>query len=110
MRRYWTNYVTTAANGSNQTFTFPTEDDYRVRHLKKVYCGIQVAGVAVSFFTSGQEYSTVDSTRFAAGNEPVAVEFDIQPRIQLTVGIQDLSATARTNVPIVIEYEVDSAP
>lgn len=110
MKRYWTGYFTTAANGSMQTFTMTTEDDYRVRHLKAVYCGIQVSGVAIACYTSGQEYSLIDTTRFAAGNEPVRVEFDVQPRLQLSVGIQDLSGTARTNIPVVIEYEVDSAP
>lgn len=110
MKRHWTNYITTANNTGLQQFAFPTEDDYRVRHVKSVYSGLQVTGFSIALYTSGQEFSVIDTTRFAAGNIPVELEFDAMERIQLYVGTQDLAGLVRTNVPIVIAYEVDSRP
>lgn len=108
MKRQWTNYFTTAANGNEQLFNFVTEDDYRVRHVKHAFAGIATAGVAITFYTTGQEYSKVDCTRFAAGDDPLNLEFDAQPQQVIVVGITNLAGAALTNVPIIIGYEVDA--
>lgn len=107
MLRYATAYITTAANASEQSFTVTTLDDYRVRHIKVVYMGISTSGVQLGLYTAGQWYSYIDGTRFANGNQPLPVEFDVQPKIQLTVSLKNLAGAALTSVPIVVGYEVD---
>lgn len=108
MKRLWTNYLTTAANANEQIFDFPTNDDYRARHVKSIFVGIAVAGVSVTLYTSGQEYTKVDTTRFAAGDAVLHVEFDAQPKLLIRVGLQDIAGGAHVNVPVVIGYEVDA--
>lgn len=107
MKRAYTFYVTTAANANMQQFTVTSIDDYRVRHLNRIYCGLTVSGVSLAVYSTGQQYLLVDTTRFGNGNWPVEIDVDVPAKIQLVVGVQDLSGAARTNVPIVIEYDVD---
>lgn len=106
-KRLWTNYVTIAASTSNQIFTFTTLDDYRVRHVESVFVGLATSGIQLSLYTMGQEFSTIDLTRFAAGDAVLHVEFDIPAKLQLSIGLQDLSGAGATNVPVVLGYTVD---
>lgn len=109
-KRLWTNYFTTAANANEQSFTFVTNDDYRTRHIKTIFVGLATSGVQLGLYVSGQEYSTIDLTRFAAGDAVLHVDIDIPARLQLTISLKNLAGTALTNVPVVIGYTVDGAP
>jgi hypothetical protein len=105
----WTNYVTTAANATEQQFQFTSEDDFRDRYIETIFVGLATAGVQLGLYTSGQEYSTIDLTRFAAGDAVLYVDFVVKARLYLTVSIKDLAGAAHTNIPIVIGYRVDPA-
>lgn len=106
-KRLWTNYLTTAANANEQLFTFTTNDDYRTRHLETLFVGIATSGVQVGIYVSGQEYSTVDATRFAAGDAILQLDVDIPAKLQLTISLKNLAGAALTNVPVTIGYTVD---
>lgn len=105
--RLWTNYFTMAANANLQPFTFTTLDDYRTRHLRTIFVGLATAGISIALYASGQEFSVIDLSRFAAGDSPLHVEFDVQAKIQLSIALQDLAGAAHTNVPVIIGYTVD---
>lgn len=107
-KRLWTNYFTTAANATEQLFTFSTQDDYRVRHVESIFVGLATAATQLSLYTMGQEFSTIDLTRFAAGDAVLHVEFDIPAKLQLTIGLKSLGGSALTNVPVVLGYTVDA--
>lgn len=107
-KRLWTNYNTSQANATEQLFTFTTPDDYRTRHVKSIFCSVNSAGVQISIYAAGQEYSTVDASRFAAGDAILELEFDLPAKIQPTIGIKDLGSSAHTNFAITIGYEVDA--
>lgn len=106
-KRLWTNYFTTAANATEQQFTFSTLDDYRTRHIESVFVGLDTAGVQLSLYTQGQEYSTIDLSRFSAGDAVLHIEFDLLPKLQLTIGLKNLAGATLTNVPVTIGYTVD---
>lgn len=110
MKRHWTGYLTTLANTNEQIADFATNDDYRLRHVKSIFAGITTAGVQISLYTQGQEYATVDCTRFAAGDPIVPIEFDVQPKLLIRVGVKDLAGASHANIPVVVEYEVDTNP
>lgn len=109
-KRLWTNYFTTAANANEQSFTFVTNDDYRTRHIKTIFVGLATSGVQLGLYVSGQEYSTIDLTRFAAGDAVLHVDIDVPAKLQLTVSLKNIAGAALTNVPVVIGYTVDATP
>lgn len=106
-RRAATNYVTTAANATEQPFTITTIDDYRDRLVRTVYVGIATAGVTVRLYVQGQKYAEYDCTRFASGNEPVVLEVGVPSKLNIVVSLQNLAGAALTNVPIIIGYAPD---
>lgn len=109
MRRFYTFYVTTAANTAEQDFNVTNNiDNYRTQHVKRVYVGTQVAGFSVGFAAAGQKFGAADTTIFAAGNEPLSLEFDVPAKVGLTIYTVDVNGTAHTNVPVVLEYDVDA--
>lgn len=105
--RVWTNYFTTLANANQQTFTFSTPDDYRDRWIESIFLGIATAGVNVQLQITGQEYSMIDTTRFAAGDAVLKTEFKAPAKMQLQILLQDIAGAAHVNVPVVIGYRVD---
>jgi hypothetical protein len=110
-KRHATIYTTTLANASTQDFLAATvNDEWRVRHIKTLYVGISVSGVRVGLYVKGQLYSEVDTSRFGPAAPYIDVEFDVPPQITMHVGVTDLAGAARTNIPIVWEYEVDGPP
>lgn len=108
-KRLWTNYFTTLANASEQLFTFTTLDDYRTRYVESIFVGLATAAIQLGLYTTGQEYSVIDLSRFAAGDAVLHVQFTLQPKLQLTVGIKDLGGSAHTNVPVVLGYRVNTS-
>lgn len=106
-KRLWTNYFTTAANATAQQFTFTTNDDYRDRYVDTLFLGIATSGVSIALFVTGQEYSIVDATRFAAGDAILRVQMKVPAKLQLTVQLQNIAGAALTNVPVVVGYYVD---
>ena len=106
-KRLWVNYFTTLANANEQQFTFTTVDDYRDRYVDTLFVGISTAGVQISLYVQGQEYVTVDATRFAAGDAILKTEIKVPAKMNLTVGIKNLAGAALTNVPVVIGYYPD---
>lgn len=105
--RLWTNYITTAANANMQLFTFVTNDDYRDRFIETIFVGLATSGIAIALYTTGQEYSIVDFTRFGLGDPVLDVDMLVKAKLSLTVGIQDLAGAAHTNIPVVIGYRVN---
>lgn len=106
-KRIYTQYVTTAANANEQAFALTTEDNYQLQHIKGIYAGIATAGVTIRLYVTGDVKGIIDCTRFASGNQPVHLECDVPAGIAPTVSVQDLAGNAHTNLPIILEYEVD---
>lgn len=106
MKRHWTNYQTTAANASEQVADFTTPDDYRGYVLEDIFVGIATAGVEITLYASGQLFSSVDATRFAAGDQVLKIDEAIPAKVPLRVGIKDIGGSAHTNVPITIGISV----
>ena len=106
-RRKETNYFTTAANANAQSFNFVFNDGYRTLHIESVYIGNTTSGVSVQLQVNGKFKAKLDATRFANGNEPVHVEFDVPNNQTLVVVLQNLAGAALTNLPVVIGYTVD---
>lgn len=106
MKRHWTQYLTTAANTSEQVFDFTTPDDYRGYTLEDIFIGIDTAGVLITLYASGQLFSSVDSTRFAAGDQVLKIDEAIPAKVPLRIGIKDIGGSAQTNVPVTIGINV----
>lgn len=107
MLRLATNYFTTAANANTQLFTFVSNDDNKMRHLKSIFVGLTTSGIRVGLYLNGRVYTEVDLTRFAAGDPVVRLELDIPPQSTFQIGLTDLAGAAHTSVPVVIGYSVD---
>jgi hypothetical protein len=106
-RRLWTNYFTTLANANPQQFTFVTNDDYRDRYIETIFVGLATAGMSIALFVTGQDYSVIDLSRFAAGDAVLHVDIKIPAKLQATVVLQDIAGAAHANVPVIIGYRVD---
>ena len=102
-----TNYFTTAANATEQPFTFTTIDDYRDRAISRLYVGIATAGVTVRVYVQGQKYAEYDCTRFASGNYPVELDVGVPSKLNVVVSLQNLAGAALTNVPVIVIYAPD---
>lgn len=107
MKRLGLNYITTAANANEQFFPFPTNDDYRARHIKTVFVGLATSGVQIALYVTGQLFSAMDLTRFAAGDAILEVDIDVPAKQTITVSLKNIAGAALTNVPVVLGYEVD---
>lgn len=106
MKRHWTQYITTAANTSEQVFDFTTNDDFRGYNLEDVFVGITTAGVLITLYASGTLFSSVDATRFAAGDQVLKIDESIPAKVPLRIGIKDIAGNAQTNVPVTIGINV----
>ena len=95
------------ATPNAQAFIFTTNDDYRDRYIKTLFVGLATPGISVALYITGQEYSVVDLTRFAAGDSILEMEFKAPAKLQLQVQLTDLAGAAHANVPVVIGYTVD---
>lgn len=102
MKRYWNKYFTTAANTSEQVFDFTTNDDVTGYALKELFVGITTAGVQVGVYINGTLKSTVDCTRFAAGDQVLTIDGQIEAKVPLRIAFTNLAGTTLTNVPVTI--------
>lgn len=106
-KRRFTNYVSTAANTSDQYFNASYNDSYRTIHIKTLYCGTIVSGFAVGIRVNGFEYARIDTTRFANGNPHVEVEVEVPANARVQFVTNDQAGSAHATTPIVVGYEVD---
>lgn len=109
MERAFVDYFTTAANNTEQSFTFVNSaDDFRTRHVNQVYVGLATAGITLKIYVESVLVVCLDLSRFANGNDPVYVDFDIPAMIQPVVSLQDAASGAHSNVPVILFYAVDA--
>lgn len=106
-RRLWTNYFTTQANTNEQFFQFLTDEEFKTRYIETVFVGIATKGVQFGMKTGGTEFSTVDCTRFAAGDAVLHVDVDVRQGNPLYISLKNRAGAALTDVPVVIGYRVD---
>ena len=108
VRRFYTQYATTPADNQEHVQTMNTDDNFRLQHLKKVWAGLATPGVYLTFRVANSVIGIVDLARFAAGNSDVLLEKDINPNIPLKIGITDTTSTGVNNLPLMMEYDIDS--
>lgn len=99
-------YVTTLANSSEQDFTTNSVDSQFPQHIIGVHCGVAVAGQQLMLIVNGKVQAAMDTSFFSAGNGMMETDFDVPAAVNVVLGLKDLNAAARANVPVTIKYTI----
>lgn len=106
-RRIYNQYITTQANATQQVFALNTPDNNQQQRLKSIFVGVDTAAVEFGIQVAGDQLVTVDGTRFTPGLDPLMVDAVANQGVPFNATVRDLGGSAHTNVPFMIEYEVD---
>lgn len=105
--KYYFQEVTIPADANVHQYQLNTPDNFQQQTIKELYTDDTTARHVYGIMVNGDQLITVNGPRFANGNVPVELNIVVDAGTPPTVTAQDLTATGKANVGVLIRYEVN---